>query len=78
MVRKNWWCAGSIAQIYSKIGGEVIYCGKPYDKIYKLAEKLTKKKFNKFSKDILCIGDGKYDIKGGFNKDMTHYLFVLV
>ena len=66
---KELWCAGSIAQIYSKIGGEVIYCGKPYDKIYKLAEKLTKKKFNKFSKDILCIGDGiNTDIKGGFNQ----------
>ena len=66
---RELWCAGSIAEIYSKLGGEVLLCGKPHKKIYELTKKKLLKKFNEFSKDILCIGDGlNTDIKGGFDQ----------
>ena len=31
------YCAGSIAEMYEKMGGEVLYAGKPYRPIYELA-----------------------------------------
>ena len=30
------YCAGKIAEIYSSLGGEVIYFGKPYREVYEL------------------------------------------
>ena len=31
------WCAGALAQLYERQGGQVIYAGKPYAPIYQLA-----------------------------------------
>ena len=31
------YCAGAIADAYAEIGGEVLYCGKPYAPIYEAA-----------------------------------------
>ncbi len=55
-------CAGVLAAEYKKIGGEVIYYGKPYQHVYEIAHKLfgfpDKKK-------IVAIGDGlETDIEG--------------
>ena len=53
------FCAGTIAKIFEKLGGEVKYFGKPYPEIYKKAFK------NIESKKVICIGDSlNTDIKG--------------
>tara|TARA_B100001175_G_scaffold159627_1_gene135233 strand:+ start:306 stop:1124 length:819 start_codon:yes stop_codon:yes gene_type:complete len=55
---KREYCAGSVAMIFEKLGGEVVYFGKPYPEIYKQAIENKNKK-------ILCIGDNlNTDIKG--------------
>ncbi len=67
--KKKLWCAGSIAQLYQKMGGDVIFCGKPHQKIYDLAIKKITKKYNLNEENILCIGDGlNTDIMGGINR----------
>jgi len=51
-------CAGSIAMVFEKMGGEVIYFGKPYPEVYNQA-------INYQNKKILSIGDNlNTDIKG--------------
>ena len=51
-------CAGSVAMIFEKMGGEVIYFGKPYAEVYNQAA-------NNKDKKILSIGDNlNTDIKG--------------
>ena len=53
-------CAGLLAEYYEKIGGEVIYYGKPHNNIYEFCYKLIEGE-NK----ILVIGDSlENDIKG--------------
>ncbi len=57
---KEEYCAGLIAQIFTEIGGEVVYFGKPHKEIYKMC-------FNKNEK-VLAIGDNlRTDIKGANN-----------
>ena len=54
------FCAGSIAETFEKIGGKVIYYGKPHKEIYELC-------FNRGDK-VLAIGDNlRTDIKGANN-----------
>ena len=51
-------CAGSVAMVYEKLGGEVIYFGKPYPEVYNQS-------INNKNKKILAIGDNlNTDIKG--------------
>ena len=51
-------CAGSVAMIFEKMGGEVVYFGKPYPEVYNQAA-------NNKDKKILSIGDNlNTDIKG--------------
>ena len=55
---KREYCAGSVARCFEEINGEVIYFGKPYSPVYKLAADVNNKK-------ISCIGDNlNTDIKG--------------
>ena len=55
---KRELCAGSIAIIFEKMGGEVIYFGKPYPEVYNQS-------INNKGKKILSIGDNlNTDIKG--------------
>ena len=50
-------CAGSVAKVFEKLGGQVIYFGKPYEEVYKMC-------FSKNEK-VLAIGDNlRTDIKG--------------
>ena len=57
------WCAGALAAEYEKLGGEVIYYGKPFLPIYDLALAATKGAHR-----ILAVGDGLHtDIKGANN-----------
>ncbi len=51
------YCAGSIAKLFEKIGGKVVYFGKPYEEIYNSILKEKDK--------ALIIGDNlRTDIKG--------------
>ena len=53
------FCAGSVAKIFEKLGGEVKYFGKPYPEVYKKALN------NLGGKKVICIGDNlNTDIKG--------------
>jgi HAD superfamily hydrolase (TIGR01459 family) len=51
-------CAGSVAMVFDKMGGEVVYFGKPYPEVYNQS-------INNIDKKILSIGDNlNTDIKG--------------
>ena len=51
-------CAGSVAMVFEKMGGEVVYFGKPYPEVYNQS-------FDNRNKKILSIGDNlNTDIKG--------------
>ena len=55
---KRELCAGSVAMVFEKLGGEVIYFGKPYPEVYNQSTDNKDKK-------ILAIGDNlNTDIKG--------------
>ena len=52
------FCAGSVAMIFEKMGGNVVYFGKPHPEVYNLSFKNNNKK-------ILAIGDNlNTDIRG--------------
>ena len=55
---KREFCAGSVAMVFEKMAGDVIYFGKPYPEVYNQS-------INNKNKKILCIGDNlNTDIKG--------------
>ena len=55
---KRELCAGSVAMVFDKMGGEVVYFGKPYPEVYNQS-------IDNKDKKILSIGDNlNTDIKG--------------
>ena len=73
------FCAGALAKYYKKLGGTVLYFGKPYEEIYKYAklniEKTTGLNIEK--KRILAIGDNlKTDIHGAQNFNIDSLLIL--
>ena len=66
------WCAGALAQLYTEMGGESLYFGKPYPPIYDLARRrLFALGFDVPDSAILAIGDGVInDIKGAMGEDI--------
>jgi len=55
---KRELCAGSVALVFEKMGGEVIYFGKPFPEVYNQS-------INNIGKKVLSIGDNlNKDIKG--------------
>ena len=55
---KRELCAGSVAMVFEKMGGEVIYFGKPFPEVYNQA-------ISNEGKRVLSIGDNlNTDIKG--------------
>jgi HAD superfamily hydrolase (TIGR01459 family) len=72
------YCAGSIADLYATMGGEVLYAGKPYRPIYDMglakAEAATGRK--PAPKRVLAIGDSiRTDLKGAHTLGVD-FLFV--
>jgi len=60
---KKEYCAGSVAAIFEKLGGVVIYFGKPHPEIYNFCIKKNE--------SILAIGDNiRTDIKGANNMNI--------
>ena len=61
------YCAGSIADLYAAMGGEVLYAGKPYRPIYEMALAKAESASGKTPalKRVLAIGDSmRTDLKG--------------
>jgi len=62
------YCAGSVASIFQKMGGKVVYFGKPYPEIYNFCMKRNE--------SILAIGDNiRTDIRGA-NRMKFDSLFI--
>ena len=66
------WCAGALAQLYSEMGGESLYFGKPHPPIYDLARRrLAELGADVPDAGILAIGDGVLtDIAGAMGEDI--------
>lgn len=66
------WCAGALAQLYSEMGGESLYFGKPHPPIYDLARlRLSEHRKGVQNAGILAIGDGPHtDIDGAMGEDI--------
>lgn len=66
------WCAGALAKLYSEMGGESLYFGKPHPPIYDLARRrLSALGADVPDSRILCIGDGVLtDIPGAMGEDI--------
>ena len=66
------WCAGALAALYTEIGGESLYFGKPHPPIYDLARRRYAALMDSMSDPrIIAIGDGiRTDILGGQQEDI--------
>ena len=72
------YCAGSIADLYATMGGEVLYAGKPYRPIYDMALARVEAASGKkpAPKRVLAIGDSiRTDLKGAHTLGVD-FLFV--
>jgi len=71
------WCAGALAALYTEMGGESLYFGKPHPPIYDLAlRRLAEQGKSPDRSRILAIGDGLMtDIQGALGEDIDS-LFV--
>ncbi|MEO0866413.1 MAG: HAD hydrolase-like protein, partial [Pseudomonadota bacterium] len=66
------WCAGALAKLYTEMGGESLYFGKPHPPIYDLARRrLAELGADVPDAGILAIGDGVLtDIAGAMGEDI--------
>lgn len=66
------WCAGALAKLYTEMGGESLYFGKPHPPIYDLARRrLSELGVDVPDSRILAIGDGVLtDIAGAMGEDI--------
>ncbi len=66
------WCAGALAQLYTEMGGESLYFGKPHPPIYDLARRRLQKLGKSIPDDrILAVGDGIHtDVQGGMGENI--------
>lgn len=71
------WCAGALGELYSEMGGESLYFGKPHPPVYDLARRRLAELDGPIPDGrILAIGDGiGTDIKGALGEDIDS-LFV--
>jgi HAD superfamily hydrolase (TIGR01459 family) len=73
------FCAGAIAEAYAKMGGQVIYAGKPHKPIYDLAMELVAEKRGSTvpRHRIVAIGDGiRTDIAGAAAQNLDSIFVV--
>ncbi len=66
------WCAGALAALYTDMGGQSLYFGKPHPPIYDLARRrLAALDGSIHDPRIICIGDGiGTDILGAQQEDL--------
>jgi len=70
------WCAGALAQAYEKLGGEVIYYGKPHLPIYEATLAAARKAAGRTIARPLAVGDGADTDILGANRAGIEALFV--
>lgn len=69
MGERRVFCAGAIAALYTEMGGESFYFGKPHPPIYDLARRRLANFKPVRDERILCIGDGILtDVQGGLSE----------
>lgn len=66
------WCAGALARMYTEMGGESLYFGKPHPPIYDLAHRRLAEIGHDLPNDqILAVGDGAHtDIAGAMGEEL--------
>ncbi|MCV6585981.1 MAG: TIGR01459 family HAD-type hydrolase [Marinibacterium sp.] len=66
------WCAGALARLYTEMGGESLYFGKPHAPIYDLARRrLSALGVDIASDAILAVGDGILtDVAGAVGENL--------
>mgnify|MGYP001627849551 CR=1 FL=1 len=66
------WCAGAVARMYTEMGGESLYFGKPHPPIYDLARRRLSAMGKLVGPEgMLAVGDGiQTDIKGALGEDI--------
>jgi HAD superfamily hydrolase (TIGR01459 family) len=66
------WCAGALAALYTEMGGESLYFGKPHPPVYDLARRrLAEHGAPVPDSRILAVGDGiRTDIQGAQGEDI--------
>ena len=69
---RRLWCAGALAQLYTEMGGESLYFGKPHPPIYDLARRRLAATGGAVANDrILAVGDGLFtDVQGAIAEDI--------
>ena len=71
------WCAGALARLYTDLGGESLYFGKPHPPIYDLARRrLLKAGMDIPDERIIAIGDGIITDILGAQQENIDALFV--
>ena len=59
------WCAGALARLYTELGGNSVYYGKPHAPIYAEALRLARMAAERAEPRVLVLGDGlETDIRG--------------
>ena len=69
---KTIYCGGALAQLYEKIGGEVVYAGKPHPPIYRLSRAWVREiaGYDIPNDRVLAIGDNIFtDLLGAQQED---------
>ena len=67
LLKKEEYCAGTLAEVFKKLGGKVIYFGKPHPEIYNFCIRKNE--------TVLVIGDNiRTDIKGANNMNFDSLL----
>jgi HAD superfamily hydrolase (TIGR01459 family) len=70
------WCAGAVARLYTEMGGESLYFGKPHPPIYDLARRRLARIAEVPDARILAIGDGPQTDAAGAMGEGLDMMFV--
>lgn len=70
------WCAGAYAALYTQMGGESLYFGKPHPPIYDLARRRLARIADVPDAEILAIGDGPATDAAGAMQEDLDFLFL--
>jgi len=72
------YCGGALAQLYQKMGGEVVYAGKPHAPIYRLCRAWLEELLGDVppAPRILCIGDNIFTDLVGAQREGYDCLFI--
>jgi len=72
------YCGGALAQLYQKMGGRVIYAGKPHEPIYRLSRAWLEEVLGHVPdvERVLCIGDNIFTDLLGAQDQAYDCLFI--